>query len=178
MRELDLIRPAAAPEALHFPSVAWMALGSCSGDASEVWDHDAGTDGSDRATRHAAAIAICQGCPVLALCATYADRNLETGVWGGKCRDDDTRACGSCRREASLSQAVEARNRRRERNHLSSRTAEHRASERLRAKLADTPERREKARARKAAWKARQTAEQHEARKAQARLLYAEKVAQ
>jgi hypothetical protein len=176
MRDLDLVRPAPGPEVLHFPSVDWMTQAACAGQGF-LWDHDAGIEGSNRAAKHAAAIAMCQGCPVLALCATYAAQNDLVGVWGGECRDGEERACGSCRREASLSQAVDARAQRVERARLVSRTPEQRASERLRAKLSDTPERREKARARKAAWKARQTAGQNEERKAQARLVYAEKVA-
>jgi WhiB family redox-sensing transcriptional regulator len=163
MRDSVLIRPAPGPESLHFSSVDWMSQGACVGAEDILWYHDTGRDGSDRATRHAAAIAICQGCPVLALCATWADAHDEVGVWGGKCRDGVLGACGSCRRDHQLSLSTEVANRRRERNAAAERARyaamsdEERAARR--AKRYATPELREAAKQRHLAWKARRTAE-------------------
>jgi hypothetical protein len=163
---IDLVRPA-SPEGLHFPSTDWMSQAACTGRGF-LWDYDAGADGSDRATKHAQAIAICQTCPVLALCGTYADQNDLVGVWGGKCHGDNYTlgsqvACGSCSRDHQLSLTTELVNRRRERNAAAEKaryaalTPEQRAAKNA-ARYA-TPELREAAKQRHVAWKARRTAE-------------------
>jgi WhiB family redox-sensing transcriptional regulator len=166
MKDIELVRPA-SHEALHFPSTDWMENAACVGQGF-LWDHDTGTEGSDRAAQHAKAIAICQGCPVLALCATYAEKNDLVGVWGGRCRRTNLligsqSACGSCHREESLSKSTELTNRRRERSaqkereRLAAMTPEQRAAKNARRYA--TPELREAARQRHIAWKARRTAE-------------------
>lgn len=162
MRDLDLVRPAPGPEALHFKDTDWMNWAACQSQ-DKLWDYDAGTDGADRATKHAAAIAICQGCPVLALCATYAAQNDLVGVWGARCLDDGTLACGSCRRDNQLSLTAELTTQRRARAAAAERarnaalTPEQRAAKN--AKRYATPELREAAKRRHVAWKARRTAE-------------------
>jgi hypothetical protein len=167
MIEPDLVR-LSSPEALHFPLTDWMSLAACAGKGF-LWDYDASTDGSGRAAAHAKAIAICQGCPVLALCATYAEQNDLVGVWGGKCRGDNLAlgsqvACGSCHRDAKLSKSTELTNRRRERNAAAERaryaalSPEEQAERRARRYA--TPELREAARLRRNRYRARRTAEQ------------------
>jgi len=163
MRESDLVRPAPPAEGLHFKDTDWMTQGACAGAEDLLWDYDAGTDGADRATKHATAIAICQTCPVLALCATYAAQNDLVGVWGGQCRDDGTLACGSCRRDHQLSLSSELTTQRREhkaaaeKSRIAAMTPEQRAAKN--AKRYATPELREAAKRRHVAWKARRTAE-------------------
>jgi WhiB family redox-sensing transcriptional regulator len=168
MIEPDLVR-LSSPEALRFPLTDWMSGAKCeAGEWGHIWDYDTGADGSDRAAKHAKAIAICQTCPVLALCDTYAEQNDLVGVWGGKCRGDNLAlgsrvACGSCHRDAQLDRSATLANRRRERNAAAERaryaamSPEEKAARRARRYA--TPELREAAKQRHIKWKANRTAE-------------------
>jgi WhiB family redox-sensing transcriptional regulator len=53
--------------------------------ASAVFFSPAGERGPARREREARAIQVCRDCPVLDLCAAFADRTGQSfGVWGGR----------------------------------------------------------------------------------------------
>ena len=61
----------------------WQEHGACQG-FSDVFFHPPNERGSARIERDAAAVSICQECPVRAPCGDYAMRSREPfGVWGG-----------------------------------------------------------------------------------------------
>lgn len=69
---------------------SWMRLAECAGHPDPVlWDDRAELyDGlpATRELRYRSAAAYCAVCPVIVECAEYAERNGETGVWGGRVR--------------------------------------------------------------------------------------------
>lgn len=56
----------------------WRAEGACVGEDPELWFSAPSSVGAIKAAT------ICQGCPVKALCATYAAEQKLEGIWGGK----------------------------------------------------------------------------------------------
>ena len=61
----------------------WQALGSCTGQTGLFFAPQAETR-SARAARKAAALALCQRCPVMAACGITGRRHTEAGIWGGE----------------------------------------------------------------------------------------------
>lgn len=57
--------------------MTWMTQGSCLGEDPDLWFADI------RSKEAAKAALICSGCPVQALCATYAASEDMEGIWGG-----------------------------------------------------------------------------------------------
>lgn len=57
--------------------MTWMSRGSCLGEDPDLWFADI------RSKEAAKAALICSGCPVQALCATYAASEGMEGIWGG-----------------------------------------------------------------------------------------------
>jgi WhiB family redox-sensing transcriptional regulator len=73
----------------------WQLFGSCRDYPSELFFHPEGERGPSRASREAAAKAICQTCPVIRQCAEHALRAREPyGVWGGMSEADRDRILG------------------------------------------------------------------------------------
>ncbi|NKY34755.1 WhiB family transcriptional regulator [Nocardia speluncae] len=67
----------------------WQLLGSCRGLESTVFFHPEGERGRARAARVRRAKQICDACPVLDSCRSYALAVGEPyGVWGGMSEDE------------------------------------------------------------------------------------------
>jgi WhiB family transcriptional regulator, redox-sensing transcriptional regulator len=67
----------------------WQLEGACRSADPEAFFHPEGERGPARRARDATAVAICQGCPVLAECRSHALAVREPyGVWGGLTEDD------------------------------------------------------------------------------------------
>lgn len=61
----------------------WQELGSCTGQTGLFFAPQVETR-TARAAHKAAALALCQRCPVLAACGITGRRGEEAGIWGGE----------------------------------------------------------------------------------------------
>ena len=67
----------------------WQLSASCRGKDVEVFFHPTGERGPARASRAAAAKALCAACPVLQQCRDHALATAEPyGVWGGMTEEE------------------------------------------------------------------------------------------
>ena len=66
---------------------AWVAYAACTG-RSELFFAPLGERPERRATREAAARALCATCPVLLACRADARLNRESGFWGGESEEE------------------------------------------------------------------------------------------
>ena len=74
---------------------AWQVLGACRGLDVELFYHPAGERRSTKQRRIGQAKAICQTCPVITDCATWALKTREPqGVWGGLSEGDRAEILG------------------------------------------------------------------------------------
>ena len=82
----------------------WQLQGSCRQVNPEVFFHPEGERGPARRDRDAAAVAICQACPVMVQCRAHALAVREPyGVWGGMTEDEREAAYTRGRRLAAVS---------------------------------------------------------------------------
>src|SRR4051794_13649896 len=80
----------------------WQLLAACAGLGTDRFYHPDGERGTGRATREAAAKAVCARCPVIRECAAHALAVRELyGVWGGMSEDDRDVILGRGRPAAS-----------------------------------------------------------------------------
>jgi len=69
--------------ALQLPTdTSWHRLGACTKEDSELFFHPMNESGPAKAKRIAAAVDICQACPVLERCRTE-NMHEQFGIWGG-----------------------------------------------------------------------------------------------
>ena len=62
----------------------WQLKGACRGENSDVFYHPDGERGRARTQRENRAKAVCQKCPVMAMCREHALNAAEPyGIWGG-----------------------------------------------------------------------------------------------
>lgn len=67
----------------------WQHQGACRDLDDTLFFHPEGERGPRRRQREAAAVAICQTCPVIEQCREHALRSREPyGVWGGLTEDE------------------------------------------------------------------------------------------
>lgn len=70
----------------------WQYQGACRDLDNALFFHPEGERGPRRRQRDAAAVAICQGCPVIEQCREHSLRSREPyGVWGGLTEDERER---------------------------------------------------------------------------------------
>lgn len=80
----------------------WQLEGACRGAETSLFFHPEGERGPARRNRDAAAVAICESCPVLAQCRAHALAVREPyGVWGGMTEDEREAVYSRSRRLAA-----------------------------------------------------------------------------
>jgi WhiB family redox-sensing transcriptional regulator len=67
-------------------SVTWMTRGACRGEDPELF-FPVASQGS-ALSQISAARAVCQRCPVAAMCLAYALQTSQTGIWGGTTQEE------------------------------------------------------------------------------------------
>jgi WhiB family transcriptional regulator, redox-sensing transcriptional regulator len=73
----------------------WQAFAACRGMDVELFFHPAGERRDSRTQRIRQAKLICDDCPVITYCRTYALNTGESyGIWGGLSEDDRARILG------------------------------------------------------------------------------------
>lgn len=82
----------------------WQMEGACREVETSLFFHPEGERGPARRNRDAAAVAICESCPVIAQCRAHALEVREPyGVWGGMTEDEREAVYSSRRRLAVAS---------------------------------------------------------------------------
>ncbi|WP_380167205.1 WhiB family transcriptional regulator [Jannaschia sp. R86511] len=82
----------------------WQMDGACRAEETSLFFHPEGERGPARRNRDAAAVAICQACPVMVQCREHALAVREPyGVWGGMTEDEREAAYSRGRKLAAVS---------------------------------------------------------------------------
>lgn len=67
----------------------WQEQGACRQADPDLFFHPYGERDPSRSRRDAAAVAVCEHCPVMAQCLAYAHATAQPyGVWGGETEDE------------------------------------------------------------------------------------------